>query len=184
MRGIASRLVVSSLLSGKSKLGELSEMTLFSLALVWILASWDCRRLHTSNTPISLAIRMTPTTSTLTGTYRSHPRPSTLIVTRKADRMFLLYGNQLGNRIVKNLTAWAARKRSVNRWSWHHDGNVGRALWRGLFGNTWLGVCFKIQGMVRRLVSVLEFGLGPVNLERTASEISFIKKFQSQPPGK
>ena len=85
MRGIASRFVVSSLLPGESKLGEPSKTTLFSLASVWILASWDCRRLHTSNTPIPSAIRTTSTTSTLTRTYRCHPCTLTLVIARNCN---------------------------------------------------------------------------------------------------
>ena len=155
MRGIASRLLVSSLLSGKSEFGELSETTLFSLASVWIFASWDCRRLHTSNAPISLAIRTTSTTSTLTGMYRSHPRPSTLVVTRQTDRMLLFYGNQLGHWLVKNLTSWTTRKGGIYRRCGNHDRNIGRTLRRGLLGNAWLSISLKVRSMVRRLISIL-----------------------------
>ena len=184
MRGIASRLVVSSLLFSKSELGESPEMTLFSFASVWIFASWDYRRLHTSNAPISSAIRMTSTTSTLTGTYRSHPRPSTLVVTRKASRMLLFYGNQFGHRLVQDLTTWATWERGVDRRTWNHNRNIGGALWRCLLGNAWLGIRFEVRRVVRRLISIFELGFGSVNLKRMTSEISSSKKFQGQPPGK
>ena len=84
------------------------------------------------------------TTSTLTGTYRSHPRPSTLVVTRQADRMFLFYGNQLGYRLVQNLATWTTRERSINRRTRNHDRNVCRAFRRGLLRNVRLGVSFKV----------------------------------------
>ena len=154
-------------------------MTLFSLASVWILASWDCQRLHTSNTPISSAIRTTPTMSTLTRTYHSHPRPSTLVVTRRANQMLLFYRNQLGHWLVKDLAAWATRKHGVDRRTWNHDRHVGRTLRRGLLGHTQLSVCLKIRHMVRGLIGVLKFGLGPINLERMTSEISSTRNFRA-----
>ena len=170
MRGIAPRLVVSSLLSGEPELGESSETTLFSFTPVWILASWDYRWLHASNTPISSAIRMTSTTSTLTGTYCSHPRPSTLIVMRKANRMILLNGDKLGHWLVKNLTTWTTRESGINQWSRDHNRNVCWTFWGGLLWNTWLGISLKVRRMIRRFIGILELGLGLVNLERTASE--------------
>ena len=179
MRGIASRVVVSSLLSGESEFGEPSKTTLLSLTSVWVFASWDCRGLHTSNTPVSSAIRTTSTTSTLTGTYRSHPRPSTLVVTRQANRMLLFYRHQLSHRLVKNLTAWTARKRGIDRRSWDHNRNVGRLLWRGLFRDAQLGISLEVRRMVRRLIGVLKLGFGSVNLERMTSEISPIRNFRA-----
>ena len=105
MRGIASRLVVSSLLSSNPKLGKLPKMTLLLLALIWILASWDCGRLHTSDTPVSSAIRTTSTISALTGTHRCHPCTLTLVVMRKGDWMFLFDGDQFSHQLVKDLAA-------------------------------------------------------------------------------
>ena len=184
MRGIASRFVISSLLSGEPELSKSSKTTLLSLTSVWVLASWDYRRLHMSNAPISSGIRTTSTTSTLTGTYRCHPRPSTLVVARKANRMLLLYGNQLGYRLVQDLAPWATRKGGIDRRSRHHDWDIGRMLRRGLLRHARLGISFKVRRMVRRLIGVLKLGLGSVNLKRMTSEISSIKKFQGQPPGK
>ena len=184
MRGIAPRFVIPSLLSGKSELGEPSETTLLLFTSVWVFASWDCRRLHTSNAPISSAIRTTPTTSALTRTYHCHPRPSTLVVTRKADRMLLFYGNQLGHWLIKDLAPWATRKGGIHRRSRDNNRHIGGALWCGLFGHARLGISLEVQRMVRRLISVLKLGLGSVNLKRMTSEISSTKKFQSQPPGK
>ena len=86
--------------------------------------------------------------------------------------MFLFYGNQLGNRLVKNLATGTTRKGGIYRRSGNHNRNVGRTLRRGLLGNTRLSISLEVQGMVRRLIGVLEFGLGPIDLERTASEIS------------
>ena len=179
MRGIISQFLVSSLLSGKSELSEPSETTLFLFASVWILASWDCRRLHMSNAPISLAIRTTSTTSTLTRTYCSHPRSPTLIVTRKTNRTLLFYGNQLSHRLVKNLTTWATRKHCIDRWTRHHNWNISRAFWRSLLRNAWLSICLEVRSMVRRFVGILEFGFGSINLKGMTSEVSFIRNFRA-----
>ena len=150
--------------SGKSELGESPKATLLSLASVWVFASWDCRRLHTSNTPVSLAIRTTSTTSALTGTYCCHPCPLTLVVTRKANRMLLFYGNQFGYRLVKDFAPWATRKGGVYRRSRNHNRHVGRTLQCGLLRCTRLSVRFKVRRMIRRFIGVLELGFGLVNL--------------------
>ena len=170
MRGIASQFVVSSLLSGESKLGESSKTTLFLLTSVWVFMSWDCRRLHTSNAPISSAIRTTPTTSTLTRTYQSHPRPLSLVVTRKVNRMILLYGDKFGHWLIKDLATWTTRERGIDRQTWNHDWNIGRTLRRGLFRHARLSICFKVQRMIRRFIGVLKLGLGSINLGRMTSE--------------
>ena len=65
MREITSRVIISSLLSGEPKLGKPPKTTLLSFAVIGVLASWDCRGLHVSNTPISLAIRTASTMSAL-----------------------------------------------------------------------------------------------------------------------
>ena len=146
---------------------------------VWIFASWDCGRLHTSNTPISSVIRTTSTTSTLTGTYRDHPRSSTLVVTRKTNRMFLFYGDKLGYWLVKNLATRTTRKRGINRRTRNHDWDVGKVLWRGLLRHTRLSICLEVRCMIRRLIGILEFGFGLVNLKRMTSEISSIRNFRA-----
>ena len=169
MRGIASRFVISSLLPGEPELSESSETTLFSLAPVWVFASWDCRRLHASNTPVSSAIRTTPTTSTLTRMYRSHPRSSTLVVTREVNRMFLFYEDEFGHWLVKNLATWTTREHGIDRWTRNHNRDVGRALWPGLLRHAWLSICFKVRRMIRRFIGVLKLGLGSVDLGRMTS---------------
>ena len=179
MRGIASRLVVSSLLSGEPKLGEPSEMTLFSLTSIWVFASWNCRGLHTSNAPISPAIRTTPTTSTLTGTYRSHPRPSTLVVTRKANRMFLFYRNKLSHWLVKDLATWTTRKRGVDGWSRNHNWDISRTFQHGLLRHAWLSICFKVRRMIQRFIGVLKLGFGSINLGRMTSVFLQLRKFRA-----
>ena len=179
MRGIASRFLVSSLLSGESELSESSKMTLFSFTTVWVFASWDYRGLHTSNAPVSSAIRTTPTTSMLTKTHRSHPRPLPLIVTRETNRMFLFYGNQLSHWLVKNLATRTTRKRGVDRRTRDHDWHIGRTLWCGLLRHAWLSICLEVRCMVRRFVSILEFRLGSVNLKGMMSEVSFIRNFRA-----
>ena len=143
MRGIASRFIISSLLSGESKLGELSEMTLFSLALVWVLMSWDCRRLHVSNTPVSSVIRTTSMTSVLTRMYRCHPCTSTLVIARNHDGMILFDRNKCGHQLVKDLTTRTTWERGINGWSWDDNWNVCWAFWRSLLRDAWLSICFK-----------------------------------------
>ena len=113
---------------------------------------------------------MTPTTSTLTGMYQSHPRPSTLIITRKTNRMFLFYGNKFGHWLVKDLAAWTTGKCGIDRWSWNYDWNISRALWHGLFRHARLSICFKVRRMIRRFIGVLKLGLGSINLGRMTSE--------------
>ena len=120
----------------------------------------------TSNTPVSSAIRTTPTTSALTGTYCCHPRPSTLVVTRKASRMLFFYGNQLGHRLVQNLATWTAWERGVNGQTRNHDRNICRALWRSLLRNARFSVSLKVRRMIRRFIGILELGFGSVNLKK------------------
>ena len=179
MRGIASRFVVSSLLSSKSKLSEPSETALLSLTSVWVLASWDCRRLYTGNATISSVIRTTPTTSTLTGTYRCHPRPSTLVVTRKANRMLLFYENKLSHWLIQDLATWAAREHSINWWSWNDNWNICWTFRCSLLRSTWLGICLKVRRMVRRFVGILKLRLGSINLKRMTSV--FLQLERSEP---
>ena len=128
-----------------------------------------------SNAPISLAIRTTSMTSTLTGTYRSHPCPSTLVITREANRMLLFYGNELGHWLVEDLATRTTGESGINRRSRHHNWDVGRALRCGLLGNTWLGIRLEVRRMIRRFIGVLKLGLGSVNLEKMTSEISSIR---------
>ena len=97
-----------------------------------------------SNTPISLAIRMTSTTSTLTGTHHCHSRTPTLIVTRERDGMFLFYGNKFCYWLIKNLATRTTRKRGVNWRSRNHNRNVGWMFRSSLLGNTWLGIGLKV----------------------------------------
>ena len=46
MRGITGAILVTSLFTCESKLGESSKMILLPFTLVWVLASWDCQWLH------------------------------------------------------------------------------------------------------------------------------------------
>ena len=169
MGGITSRVVVSSLLSGEPELGKPPETTLLSFALVWVFVSWDYRRLHMSNTSISLVIRMASMTSTLTRMYRCHPRSSTLVVTRKCDRMFFLYRNEFRHWLVKDLATWAAREHGIHWRTWNHDRNICWTFWSGLLRNTRLGIGFKVRCMVQRLIGVLKLRLSLVNLEGMTS---------------
>ena len=93
--------------------------------------------------------------------------------------MLLLYGNQLGHWLVKDLAAWTARKRGINRQTRHHNWNVGRALRGGLLRNAWLSIGLEVRRVIRRFIGVLQLRLGPVNLKRTTSEISFIRNFRA-----
>ena len=179
MRGIASQVLVSSLLSGKSELGESSKAALLLIASVWIFASWDYRRLHTSNTTISSAIRTTSTTSALTRTYRGHPRSSTLIITRETNRTLLFYGNKLGHWLVENLATRTTRECGINRRTRHHNWNIGRTLWRGLLRNARLSIRFKVRCVIRRFIGILKLGFGSIDLKRMTSEISFTRNFRA-----
>ena len=154
-------------------------MTLFSLTSVWILTSWDYRRLHTSNTPVSLAIRTTSTMSALTGTYHSHPCTPTLVIARSRNRMILLDRNKLGHWFVKNLTTWTTRKCGINGWTWNHDWHIGRALWCALFRNARLSIRFEVRRMIRRFIDIIKLGLGSINLERMTSETSSTRNFRA-----
>ena len=138
---------------------------ILTFTLVWILMSWDCRRLHMSNAPISLAIRTASMTSTLTGTYCCHPCASTLVVMRQCERMFLFNGNELCYRLIKDFATWAAQKGGVNGRCWNHNGNICWTLWSGLLGYTWLGISLEIQHMIQRFISVLKLRLSLINLE-------------------
>ena len=144
MRGIASRFVVSSLLSGKSKLGESSETTLFLLTSVWILVSWDYRRLHTSNTPISSAIRTTSMTSALTRMYRCHPCTLTLVIARNRDGMLLFNRNKLGHWLVKDPATRTTWEQGINGQTWNNDWNIRWVFWRSLLRDAQLSICFKV----------------------------------------
>ena len=132
-----------------------------------------------SNTPISSVIRMTSTTSTLTGTYHCHPCPSTLVVTGKANWMLLLDRNKLGHWFVKNLATWATWECGANRQSWNHNWDISRVLRCGLLRHAWLGIGFKVQHMVRRLIGILKLGLGSINLGRMMSV--FLQLESSEP---
>ena len=93
--------------------------------------------------------------------------------------MLLLYGNQFGHRLVQDFTTWATREGGIHRRSRNHDWNIGGMLQRGLLRHTWLGIGLEVGCMIRRFVGVLQLGFGSVNLERTASEISFIRNFRA-----
>ena len=106
MRGIACTVLITCLFSCKAKLGESPKTTLFLLASIWILMSWDCRGLHMSNTPISLVIRMSSLMSTLTSKHHSHPHSSTLVITREHNRIILLNWHQLSHWFVQDFAIW------------------------------------------------------------------------------
>ena len=93
--------------------------------------------------------------------------------------MFLFYGNQFGNRLIKNLATGTTREGGINRRSGNHNRNVGRTLQLGLLGNARLGIRFEVRRMIRRFVGVLKLRFGSVNLERMTSEISSIRNFRA-----
>ena len=135
--------------------------------------------MHTSNAPISSAIRMTSSTSTLTGMYRCHLCTSALVITRKANRVILFDGNKFGHWLVKNLATWTTRECRINGGTRDHNRDVGRTLRHGLFRHAWLSIRLKVRRMVQRLISVLELRLGSIDLERMMSEFSFIRNFRA-----
>ena len=132
-----------------------------------------------SNTPISSAIRMTPTMSTLTRTYRCHPCTSTLVIARDCDGMILFDRNKFSHWLVKDLATWTTRERGVNGWSWNNNGNVCWAFWCSLFRNAQLSIGFKVRRMIRRFIGVLKLGLGSINLERMTSDFLQLRKFRA-----
>ena len=179
MRGITFQVVVSSLLSSKPKLGKPSKMTLLAFTSIWVLASWDYRRLHMSNAPISSAIRTASTTSVLTRTYRCHPCASTLVVTRKHNWMFFLYGNELCHWLVKDLTTWATWELGIDGQSQNHDQNICWTFQSRLLRNTRLSISLKIRCIIRRFISVFELRLSLVNLRGMTSV--FLQLERSEP---
>ena len=118
-------------------------------------------------------------TSTLTITYRCHPRASTLVVTRYHDRMIFLYRNELCHWLIKDLATWTTWKRRINRWCWNHDRNICWMLWSSLLGYTWLSISLEIRRMVRRLISILKLGLSSVNLEGMTSVFLQLRKIRA-----
>ena len=93
--------------------------------------------------------------------------------------MFFFYGNQLGHRLVQNLPPWTTRERGVYRRTGNHNRDICRALRRGLFRHARFGVSLEVRRMVRRLIGVLQLGLGSINLKGTVSEVSFIRNFRA-----
>ena len=141
--------------------------------------SWDCRRLHTSNAPISSAIRTTPTTSTLTRTYRCHPCPTTLVITREHNWMIFLNGNKFRHWLVKDLTTWTTWKRSIDGRSRDNNRNIGWTLRRSLLRHARLSIHFEVRRMSRRFIGILKLGLGSINLGRMTSD--FLQLESSEP---
>ena len=184
MRGIASRLVISSLLPSKPKLGKSLEITLLLLTSVWILVSWDWGRLHTSNTPVSSAIGMATMTSTLTGTYCCHPHPLTLIITRKYNRMIFFNQHPCRHQFIENLTSGATRKGCVNWWCWDHNGNICWTFQSSFFRNTWFRVGLEVQGVVQQFISIFKLQFSTVKLKDSISLSLNRQEWWSYPPGK
>ena len=89
--------------------------------------------------------------------------------------MILLNGNKLSHRLVQDLTARTTRERGVNRQSRNDDWNVSWVFRGSLLRRTWLGISFKVQRMVQRLIGILELGLSSVNLKGDLS-LSLIRK--------
>ena len=87
--------------------------------------------------------------------------------------------NEFSYRFIENLATGTTRKGGVYGRSWNHNRHVGRALRLGLLRHVQLSICLEVRGVIRRFIGILEFGLGPINLERTASEISLIRNFRA-----
>ena len=98
--------------------------------------------------------------------------------------MLLFYGNELSHWLVENLTTRITRKRGLDGWARHHNGNVGRVFWRSLLGHTWLSIGLEIRRMVRGFIGILKLRLGSVNLKKMASEVSFIRNFRANHLGR
>ena len=93
--------------------------------------------------------------------------------------MILLNGNKLSHRLVQDLTAQTTREHGVNRWSRNDNWNVSWAFRGSLLRRTWLGISFKVQRMVQRLISILELRLSSINLGRMTSV--FLQLESSEP---
>ena len=93
--------------------------------------------------------------------------------------MILLDGDKLSHQLIKNLAAWTTRERGVNRRTRNHNRDIGRMLQRSLLWHAWLGVSLKVRCVIRRIVGVLKFGFGSVNLKRMMLEISSIRNFRA-----
>ena len=147
MRGITCTILIASLFTCKSELGESSETILFSITSVGVLASWDCRWLHMSNTPVSLVIRTTSPISMLTSTYCLHPCGSTLIIMWEHNGMVLFDWQQLSHWLIQDFTTGTARKHYVNWWCWNHNWNISRSLWSWLLDRR-CNICIIIRCML------------------------------------
>ena len=132
-----------------------------------------------SDTPISSAIRMASTTSALTRTYHCHPHASTLIVTRKRNRMFFLHKNELHHWLIQDLTTQTTWECGIDWQSWDHDQNICWTFWSGLLRNTWLGISLKVRHVIQRFISVLQLGLGSIDLGGMTSV--FLQTERSEP---
>ena len=117
--------------------------------------------------------------SALASTYRCHPCALTLVVTRNHNGMIFLYGNELCYWLVKDLAPRTTRECCVNWRSRNNDRNVCWTLQSGLLRHAWLGISLEIQRMVRRLISILELGLGSIDLRGMTSV--FLQLERSEP---
>ena len=153
-------------------------MTLFLLASVWILVSWDCGRLHMSNTPISLMIRTATMTSMLTRTHCCHTCTSTLIVTRECNGMLLFNWNQCSHWLIENLAPWATWEGCVDQRGRYHDGNIRWVFRSSLLRNARLSICLEVWSMVWWLIGILELRLSSIDLKGDIS-LSLIRKIRA-----
>ena len=107
--------------------------------------------------------------STLTRMHHCHPHTSTLIATRKCDRMILFNGDKLCHWFVQSLATRTTGKSCIDWWCWNHNGNICWTLQGSLLGYTWISISLEVQRMIRRLIGILEFGLGLINLKGAVS---------------
>ena len=131
MRGIAGAILVISSFTCEPKLGESPETTLLSLASVWVLVSWGCGWLHTSNATIPSAIRTDPMMSLLT-MYCLPPGSPTLVIGRKRYWVRLLNWHQLRCWFIEHLATRTAWESPIDWRHWHHNRNVSWMLRRWL----------------------------------------------------
>ena len=141
--------------------------------------SWDYRRLHTSDTPISSAIRMAAMMSMLTGMHRCHPHTPTLIVTRKRNWVILFDGDKFRHWFIQSLTTRTTQEHCVDRWYGNHNGNICWTFWSSLLRNTRLSVSLEIRRVIQRLVGIFKLRFSLVNLREVNLVFSLIRKFRA-----
>ena len=89
--------------------------------------------------------------------------------------MIFFNGNKHGHWLVQDLATWTTGEGGVDRRSWNHNWDVGRALWCGLLRNARLSISFEVRRMIQRFIGILKLGFGSINLGRMTSEFLLLE---------